>query len=134
MKRRILRKIYQENSLYEQIPFIPTPHTYTYAREKGSTIATVFYFFGALLLILTATLHILSWILDKFYLPLPITFPQEIMTFVPIMFVFGLILSIIGTVIKPTANKIILFVFLVLIYAAFSLGWVDQLFGFFFGL
>ncbi|MEM4497215.1 MAG: hypothetical protein QW692_00125 [Nitrososphaerota archaeon] len=126
--RRVLRKAYDERQeLYEMVPFV-APVVTTYVKEKASPFGTILFFFGALLLLIADAIQALSWLSKK--LPLmPITVPPEFIAWCPIIFAIGILLSIVGIIIKATSGKIITFIFLVLIYAAFALGLIDMLFG-----
>ena len=123
MRRRVLRRMAEDDAPYHQLPYA-TPYLVR-VKEKASPLAEVFYFFGGLALFVAFMVQLILWLSS--WMALPITLPESLVTWTPLIFAAGILLSLISIFVKPTSGKIILAMMLIAGYIALALGWIPPL-------
>jgi hypothetical protein len=123
VKRRVLRDGLERTRYRHQLGIFlaPIPGMEP-VRKTTSTLGSLLYVPGSILLLVTFGIALLNWIATVLGIP---TLPDILAPYVawtPVLFAIGVVLSVLGSIISPSVEKFVLLFVFVAGYLAIWLG------------
>jgi hypothetical protein len=122
-KRRALRDAWEGTRHEHQVGVFVAPLQGTEpARRATSALGSLLYVPGAILLLAAFGIALLNWLAVVLGVPMLPDILAPYVAWTPVLFVIGLVLSVLGSVISPSVEKFVLLFVFVAGYLAIWLG------------
>jgi hypothetical protein len=123
VKRRVLREGLERTRYRHQLGVFlaPIPGTEP-VRKTASTLGSLLYVPGSILLLVTFGIALLNWIATVLGVPMLPDILAPYVAWTPVLFAIGAVLSVLGSIISPSVEKFVLLFVFVAGYLAIWLG------------